>query len=170
MIKEEQVEERVHEDLNEYFLTEDRDGWKTVATFGAVKKRTNDNISIAIRHRVHKKKLYVELAQWRKNLNGVLKKIPGKGFHLDIESFTFLTDLIKEHASRLMIKGDLKDINSVMLLRSSKFAVKSINEEISDMNELELIRDEISAQGIDPDSDEANYQETYNKLYKEGKL
>ena len=62
------VGERVHEHIDEYFLNEDKNGWKTTLTFGAVKKRTNQNISIALRHRIYKDKLYVELAQWTKNL------------------------------------------------------------------------------------------------------
>jgi len=122
-------ETRIHENLEEYYDNNDgTTGWKTVTIFGAIKKRTNNTTAICIRHRIYQGRLYVDLAQWDKKLDGILKRNNKKGFNLDIESFQFLVELIQEYSKNLTIVGDSKDPASYRLLKSSKYAVKELPE------------------------------------------
>ena len=136
-------ESRVHKDLEEYYDNNDgTTGWKTVTIFGAIKKRTNNATAICIRHRIYQGRLYVDLAQWDKKLDGILTRNHKKGFHLDIESFQFLVELIQEYSKNLKIVGNSKDPASYRVLKSSKYAVKELPEDekefenfmIDDMN------------------------------------
>ena len=128
-------QERVHVDLNDYFDNGDKDGWKTITVFGAVKKRTDNSTSICLRHRTYKGNMYVDLALWKKKLDGTLTRL-NKGFHLDIESFQFLVLLIKEYSKNLVLTGDLKDPKNISLLKSVTYAVKELPDDIRELENI----------------------------------
>ena len=130
--------EKVHAEVLDYFINQDDKGWETVNLFGAIKKRTDNSTSIAIRHRTYQGKLYVDLAQWKKKLDGTLTRTK-KGFHLDIETFLFLVELIKDYSKSINIKGDLSDPKSIQLVQSSTYIAKSIEDRISEKDH-EMIR------------------------------
>ena len=147
------MKKRIHKDLDEYYDNDDKMGWKTVTIFGAIKKRTDNSTSICIRHRIYQGRLYVDLAQWKKKLNGILTRVNTKAFHLDIESFQFLVDLIQEYGKSILINGDLKDPNSTTLLKSVKYAVKELPDDQQEMENILLEDMNMKMDGFRPSNE-----------------